>query len=66
MCNKLSISPLPDTDEEESWRDRHLTLLGCAHSLGGFLELTLELEKPTFGVTLSAGCRDTIYPDTFL
>ncbi|KAG1887268.1 hypothetical protein F4604DRAFT_1239656 [Suillus subluteus] len=49
MCNKLSISPLPDTDEEEAWRDRHLTLLGCAHSLGGFLELTLELEKPTLG-----------------
>ncbi|KAG2133669.1 uncharacterized protein EDB93DRAFT_1307039 [Suillus bovinus] len=48
-CNKLSISPFPDTDEEESWRDRHLTLLGNAHSLGGFLGLTLELEKPSLG-----------------
>jgi hypothetical protein len=59
MCNKLSISPLPDTDEEESWRDRHLTLLGCAHSLGGFLELTLELEKPTFGdLALELECNN--------
>jgi hypothetical protein len=66
MCNKLSISPLPDTDEEKSWRDRHLTLIGRAHSLGGFLGLTLELEKPTLGVTLSASCRDVIRPDMFI
>ncbi|KAG1750169.1 hypothetical protein EDB19DRAFT_1846679 [Suillus lakei] len=49
MCNKLSISPHPDPDEEESWRDRHLTLLGRAHSLGGFQELTLEVPKPALG-----------------
>jgi hypothetical protein len=60
MCNRLSISPLPNTDDEDSWRERHLTLLGRAHSLGGFLGLTLELEKPTLGVTLSAGYRDVI------
>lgn len=53
MCNRLSISPLPNTDDEDCWRDRHLTLLGRAHSLGGFLGLTLELAKPTLGVTLS-------------
>lgn len=59
MCNKLSISPLPDTDDEESWRDRHLTLLGHAHSLGGFLGLTLELEKPTLGdLALELECNN--------
>ncbi|KAG1779186.1 hypothetical protein EV702DRAFT_1178682 [Suillus placidus] len=59
MCNKLCISPLPDSDEEESWRDRHLTLLGRAHSLGGFLELTLDLAKPTLGdLALELECND--------
>ncbi|KAG0705679.1 hypothetical protein DFH29DRAFT_1029847 [Suillus ampliporus] len=48
-CNKLSISLLPDPDEEESWRDRHLALLGTAHTLGGFQELTFDVAKPTLG-----------------
>lgn len=59
ICNNLSISPLPDTDDEESWRDRHLTLLGSAHSLGGFPGLALELEKPTFGdLALELECNN--------
>ncbi|KAG1733634.1 uncharacterized protein EDB91DRAFT_1251291 [Suillus paluster] len=49
LCNKLSISPLLDPDDEESWRDRHLTLLDRAHSLGGFQELTFDAAKPTLG-----------------
>lgn len=59
MCNRLSISPLPNTDNEDSWRERHLTLLGRAHSLGGFLGLTLELEKPTLGdLALELECNN--------
>lgn len=59
MCNKLSISPLPDPDEEESWRDRHLTLLSRAHSLGGFQELTLDAGKPTLGdLALELECNN--------
>lgn len=59
ICNNLSISPLPDTDDEESWRDRHLTLLGSAHSLGGFPGLALELKKPTFGdLALELECNN--------
>lgn len=59
ICNNLSIYPLPDTDDEESWRDRHLTLLGSAHSLGGFPGLALELEKPTFGdLALELECNN--------
>jgi hypothetical protein len=50
MCNKLPVSPIPDSDAEESWRDRHITLLSLAHSLGGFQELTFEVTKPTLGV----------------
>ncbi|KAG2060825.1 hypothetical protein BDR06DRAFT_993108 [Suillus hirtellus] len=58
-CNKLSISPLPDTNEEESWRDHHLALIGRAHSLGGFLGLTLELEKPASGdLALQLECNN--------
>ncbi|OAX41158.1 hypothetical protein K503DRAFT_530913 [Rhizopogon vinicolor AM-OR11-026] len=49
MCNELPISPIPDSDSEESWRDRHITLLGRAHSLGGFQEVTFEVAKPTLG-----------------
>ncbi|OJA14124.1 hypothetical protein AZE42_05031 [Rhizopogon vesiculosus] len=49
MCNELSISPIPDSDSEESWRDSHITLLGRAHSFGGFQEVTFEVAKPTLG-----------------
>jgi len=66
MCNKLPISPLPDPDEEELWRDRHLTLLGLAHSLGGFQELAFGVAKPTLGVTSSVVWPDMTGSDTFI
>lgn len=65
-CNQLPISPIPHSDSEESWRDHHITLLGRAHSLGGFQDLTFEVVKPTLGVTLSAICRNMIRSDTFI
>jgi len=51
MCNGLPISSILDSDSEESWRDHRITLLGRAHSLGGFQLLTFEVAQPKLGVS---------------
>ena len=54
-CNRLDTF-FNDPDEEDEWRNQCLQLLSKAHTLGGIIELSLEVISSHYAVSHCQGC----------